>query len=61
MLHLTADRTMTDEQIERAVERKMDRLDHRLMIRTLTQREYDEEVRRLDKWAEQEYRFITRR
>jgi hypothetical protein len=42
---------MTEEQIERAVERKMDGLDRRLMRGELTQAEYDREVCALDAWA----------
>lgn len=42
---------MTEEQIERSVERKMDALDARLMAGKLTQSEYDAEVSGLHDWA----------
>lgn len=47
---------MTEEQIERRAEREMDRLDKQLLSGALTQAEYDEEVRELDRWAREEYR-----
>ena len=49
---------MDEAAIERAAERAMDRLDRRLRMGTLTQREYDIEVGTLDKWAQQRYREI---
>jgi hypothetical protein len=45
---------MTEDQIERRVERAMDRLDARLMDGRLSQAEYDREVIILDKWASQQ-------
>jgi hypothetical protein len=47
---------MTEDKIERRVERAMDRLDARLMSGRLSQAEYDREVVILDKWASQQYR-----
>jgi hypothetical protein len=47
---------LTEDQIERRVERAMDALDARLMAGSLTQAEYDHEVMILDKWASQQYR-----
>ncbi len=47
---------MTEAQIERAVERQMNRLDARLLGNRMTQGEYDHEVMLLDKWADQQYR-----
>lgn len=46
---------MTEEQIERAVERAMDQLDRALMRGLLTQPEYNREVSLLDKWAQSQY------
>jgi hypothetical protein len=46
---------MTEDQIERQVERAMDRLDARLMRGELSQAEYDREVSTLDKWAQQQH------
>jgi cytochrome c peroxidase len=43
---------MTEEQIERRVERMMDALDAQLMNSALTQSEYDNNVRDLNAWAE---------
>jgi hypothetical protein len=43
---------MTEDQIERRVERMMDALDAQLMNGALTQREYDSNVRDLNAWAE---------
>ena len=45
---------MTEDQIEREVERKMDRLDTQLMGGVISQSYYDEAVRVLDKWAQQQ-------
>jgi hypothetical protein len=42
---------MTEDQIERRVEAKMDRLDRALINGELTQSAYDDEVRFLDNWA----------
>ncbi len=49
---------MTEDQIERKVERAMDRLDARFMSGRLSQAEYDREVVILDKWASQQARYI---
>ena len=46
---------MTEDQIERHVERRTDTLDARLMAGSLTQAEYDAEQRALNQWAEAEY------
>lgn len=47
---------MTEDQIERRVEARVDRLDSLLMSGRLTQAEYDEEMKRLNDWAEEQYR-----
>jgi hypothetical protein len=49
---------LTEDQIERIVERETDRLDKALMKGVLTQEEYDREIIVLDKWASQQYRDI---
>jgi hypothetical protein len=41
---------MTEDQIERIAERKMDRLDARLMNGELSQAQYDAEVKALDEF-----------
>jgi hypothetical protein len=46
---------LTEDQIERLVERAMNKLDARLMGGTLSQADYDHEVMILDKWAQQQY------
>jgi hypothetical protein len=51
---------MTEDQIERRVERAMDRLDAKLMSGRLSQAEYDHEVVILDKWALQQHSVYTR-
>jgi hypothetical protein len=50
---------MTEEQIERAVERKFDALDARLMAGS-SQEEYDKASARIAAWADREYRFRRR-
>jgi hypothetical protein len=49
---------MTEDQIERRVERAMDRLDARLMSGRLSQVEYDRAIVALDKWASQQARSV---
>ena len=51
---------MTEGQIEHAVERMFDALDRRLMAGALDQLAYDAEVKRIDAWAEAEYRTMRR-
>jgi hypothetical protein len=48
---------MTEDQIERAVERKVDSLDARFMAGTMTQSEYDAAMKAISAWADSEYRF----
>ena len=50
---------MTEEQIERSVERKFDSLDRRLMAGTLTQEEYNREAERIRRWADKESEVIA--
>lgn len=47
---------MTEEQIERIAEREMNRLDKELLNGSITQEEYNQEVRELDHWIKEEYR-----
>lgn len=42
---------MTEDQIERIVERWMDNLDRQLTKGLMTSEEYEQEVKELDKWA----------
>ncbi len=53
---------MTEEQIERAVERQFNNLDARFMRDglTMTQAEYDAESAAISRWADNEYRFVER-
>jgi hypothetical protein len=51
---------MTEDQIERRVERVMDALDARLMDGRLSRADYDREVIILDKWASQQHSVYTR-
>jgi hypothetical protein len=55
---------MTEDQIERAVERKFNNLDARFIpahgTSNMTQEEYDAEAAAIHTWAEHEYRFVTR-
>ena len=46
---------MTEDQIERIVEREMDKLDRMLTNGLMTNEEYDQEVKELDMWARDEY------
>lgn len=48
-------RRMTEDQIERAIERRMDKLDYRLIVdNSLTQAQYEREIRLLNHWAQNE-------
>lgn len=46
---------MSEEQIERRVERRVDALDARFMAGLLSQSEYDAEMARIHKWASEAY------
>ncbi len=52
---------MTEEQIERTVQAKFDRLDAAFMATRsrMTQAEYDTAAQAIDAWAENEYRFVS--
>ena len=45
---------MTEEQIERGVERKFDRLDRRFIAGPMSQAEYDAESAAIGKWADEQ-------
>jgi len=47
---------MTEDQIEFICEKTMDSLDAQLMKGTISQAQYDEEVRQLDIWAKDQYK-----
>jgi hypothetical protein len=47
---------MTEDQIERAVEAKMDRLDRIYLNSPMTEAQYQAEIRRIDQWAAQQRR-----
>ena len=44
---------MTEDQIERCVESRMDSFDHMFMSGRLSQAEYDAKVKELDAWSRQ--------
>lgn len=50
---------MTEEQIEIAVERRIDRLDSRYMRGEMETAEYEREVRAADAWAQARYREVA--
>lgn len=41
----------TEDELERAVERKVDALDKQFLNSPMSQREYDEAMRSIDNWA----------
>lgn len=49
------EQALTEEQIERMVERQIDRLDRHLLSNQITQEQYDRDIVSLDKWASQQY------
>lgn len=51
---------MTEEQLERRAEQRMDSLDRQLIGNTLTQAEYDMEVKRIDTWVARELTRVDR-
>jgi hypothetical protein len=53
---------MTEQDIKLKVERMIDRLDRRFMsdANTMTQVEYDAEVRKIYAWAEEQYSTNTK-
>jgi uncharacterized membrane protein len=51
---------MTEDQIERAVERATDRLDERFLSGEISRARYADEMDRLSAWADREYRRAVR-
>jgi uncharacterized membrane protein len=51
---------MTEQQIEESVARKVDALDRRYLNGALTEDEYQQAIRNLDAWAEEQYRASKR-
>jgi hypothetical protein len=51
---------MTEDQIERRVETRMNALDRKLLMGVLTQDDYDLAVKQLDQWAQAEYSTLLR-
>ncbi len=49
---------LTEDEIERIVEKHIEALDRRLMNNDMTQQEYEEAVVIVDKWASQQYRNL---
>ncbi len=47
---------LTEEQIERRVERMIDGIDHVYLTTSMARAEYDALIRAVDAWAEREYR-----
>jgi CO dehydrogenase/acetyl-CoA synthase beta subunit len=50
--------TMTEEQIERIAERRMNMLDRNYIVGNINQDQYDQLVKDLDDWAKDEYRKL---
>lgn len=50
---------MTEEQIERVVCSKTDRIDARYMAGKLTTEEYEAAMRELNVWADRQYRLVS--
>ena len=48
---------MTEEQIERRVEKMVDHLDRVFLSGAMSQADYDEEMRSLDEWAREQYQL----
>jgi hypothetical protein len=49
---------MTEDQIERAVERKTNRIDRLFMTGVINEAEYRDAINRLDGWAELQLRSV---
>jgi hypothetical protein len=47
--------TMTEKEIERTAERRMDMLDRHLMVGNLSQVQYEQLVQDLERWSKEEY------
>ena len=51
---------MTEHQIERHVEREMDLLDRAYMNDDIELHQYETEVRALDRWTREQYRYAKK-
>ena len=51
---------MTEDQIERNVERMVDRLDHAYLATNMPEYVYKAEMERIDAWAKEQLRFARR-
>lgn len=51
------EQALTEEQIERMVERQIDRLDRHLLSNQISQEQYDRDIVALDRWASQQYEY----
>lgn len=51
---------VTEDHLERIVQRTMNQLDKLLLTNEMTQDEYDQEVRELDQWAREMYRNLPK-
>lgn len=51
---------MTEDQIERQVERMTDKLDHAFTTTDMSQKEYDARYKAIDAWAKEQYRAQAR-
>jgi hypothetical protein len=52
---------MSEEQVERALERAMDALDERYLSTPMTPDEYAVELAKLERWAEAQYAAAPQR
>jgi hypothetical protein len=51
---------MTEKQIERIVERRIDRIDKQWTIEKWSQYEYDQRIAEVDAWAESQYTKLVK-
>lgn len=51
---------MSEDQIEQMVESKINILDRQLLAGKLTQSQYDQEIEKVDKWAERQYNKLSK-
>jgi hypothetical protein len=51
---------MTEQEIERAVERRMNMLDRHLLLGNINQVQYEQLILDLDNWSKEEYAKLRR-
>jgi hypothetical protein len=51
---------MTEAEIERVAERRMNMLDRNLLVGNINQAQYDQLVQDLDNWSKEEYAKLRR-